>query len=290
MTFSLPQILGGFLAPAVMVAILAGLAWKFSADARWTFGPLIAVAFGITYSVVEPNVVYLPFYFAIIAGILTLADSLAKPPIWLRLLVLVILWRIAVRLMLGRQSPNSLPASSAEMWIDLSTLITVIWFLLFENLADRASGITAPLLLMLMSGAGAIVLALGWHIQSSGALAGSLALISMAGVVLAAISRRVSFSRGFAQMIVAILQLLLVHGYFYTDDTLTGAQQLLAALLLATPLLALIGDIPVMRTRRSASRLAIRLIPAILLLSLICAATARDFFRAEQTSGPAQDE
>jgi hypothetical protein len=61
-------------------------------------------------------------------------------------------------------------------------------------------------------------------------------------------------------------------------------------LLLATPLLALIGDIPVMRTRRSASRLAIRLIPAILLLSLICAATARDFFRAEQTSGPAQDE
>jgi hypothetical protein len=192
--------------------------------------------------------------------------------------------------MLGRQSPNSLPASSAEMWIDLSTLITVIWFLLFENLADRASGITAPLLLMLMSGAGAIVLALGWHIQSSGALAGSLALISMAGVVLAAISRRVSFSRGFAQMIVAILQLLLVHGYFYTDDTLTGAQQLLAALLLATPLLALIGDIPVMRTRRSASRLAIRLIPAILLLSLICAATARDFFRAEQTSGPAQDE
>jgi hypothetical protein len=45
-----------------------------------------------------------------------------------------------------------------------------------------------------------------------------------------------------------------------------------------------------MRTRRSASRLAIRLIPAILLLSLICAATARDFFRAEQTSGPAQDE
>ncbi len=38
-------------------------------------------------------------------------------------------------------------------------------------------------------------------------------------------------------MIVVILQLLLVHGYFYTDDNLTDTQQVWIALLLATPLL-----------------------------------------------------
>jgi len=48
-----------------------------------------------------------------------------------------------------------------------------------------------------MSGASAIVLALGWHIQSSGSLAGVLALICVAGVVTSIISRRAIFSRGF---------------------------------------------------------------------------------------------
>ena len=91
-------------------------------------------------------------------------------------------------------------------------------------------------------------------------------------------------------MIVVILQLLLVHGYFYTDDNLTDTQQLLAALLLATPLLALFGDIPALRSRRNTLRLAVRLGPAILLLALISAATVRDFIRADQTTGATQDE
>jgi hypothetical protein len=298
MSFTLPQILGGFLAPAVLIALVAGFAWRLAADARWIFGPLVALAFCIAYAVVEShigwpptaNVLYLPFFFAIVTGVLTLVDSLFRPPLWLRVLVLVILWRIAIRLMLMRQIPNALTASSAEMWIDLSTLITAIWFVLFEHLADRAPGITAPLLLFGMSGVSAIVLALGWHIQSSGALAGVLALISLAGVATSLISHRASFSRGFAQMIVVILQLLLVHGYFYTDDNLTDVQQIWTALLLAAPLLALLGDIPALRGRRSALRLALRLAPAMILLAVICAATVRDFVRADQTAGATQDE
>jgi hypothetical protein len=298
MSFTLPQILGGFFAPAVLVALVAGLAFRLAADARWIFGPLVAVAFCIAYCVVQSgvgwppnaNVLYLPFYFTIVAGVLTLADSLFKPPIWLRVLILVILWRITVRLMLIHQIPNALSASNAEMWIDLSTLVTAVWFILFEGLADRAPGITTPLLLFGMSGASAIVLALGWHIQSSGSLAGVLALICVAGVVTSIISRRAIFSRGFTQMIVVILQLLLVHGYFYTDDNLTNAQQLLAALLLAAPFLALLGDIPRLKPRRSIPRLAVRLGPAIFLLALISAATVRDFIRADQTAGAAQEE
>ena len=141
---------------------------------------------------------------------------------------------------------------------------------------------------MAMSGVSAIVLALGWHIQSSAALAGVLALICVAGAVAGVISRRASFSRGFAQMIVVILQLLLVHGYFYTDDNLTDAQQVWIALLLAAPLLALLGDIPALRGRRPALRLAIRLGPAFLLLAIISAATVRDFVRADQTAGAAR--
>jgi hypothetical protein len=91
-------------------------------------------------------------------------------------------------------------------------------------------------------------------------------------------------------MIVVILQLLLVHGYFYTDDNLTNAQQILAALLLAAPFLALLGDLPALKPRRNLPRLFLRLGPAILLLTLIAAATVRDFVRADQTAAPAQEE
>ena len=76
MPFTPMQILGGFVTPAVLLALLAGLAWRLAADARWIFGPLIAIAFAIAYRVVEPkigwpptaNVIYLLFYFAIDRG------------------------------------------------------------------------------------------------------------------------------------------------------------------------------------------------------------------------------
>jgi hypothetical protein len=296
-TFTLLQILGAFVAPALLVALIAGLAWKYSSDARWIFGPLITGAFALSYASIElkigwppnANVVYLPFYFAIAAGVLTLADSLAKPPIWLRILILLFLWRIAANLILVHLVPHSLSAAKAEMWADLSAAITAAWFIAFEVLANRAPGITTPLLLAAMSFAGAIVLALGWHIQSSGAMAVALALISLAGVVLVAVCRGLSFSRGFAQMIVIILQLLLLHGYFYTDDNLTHMQQLWIALLLAAPLLALI-EIPALQTRRTAVRLAVRLGPAIILLAIVCAATARDFIRADQAAAAMGEE
>jgi hypothetical protein len=139
MSFTLPQILCGFFAPAILVALVAGVAFRLAADARWIFGPLVAIAFCIAYAVVQSgvgwppnvNVLCLQFYFAIVAGVLTLADSIFHPPLWLRVLILAILWRIAIRLMLIHQVPNTISAPSAEMWIDLSTLVTVVWFIVF---------------------------------------------------------------------------------------------------------------------------------------------------------------
>jgi hypothetical protein len=80
------------------------------------------------------------------------------------------------------------------------------------------------------------------------------------------------------------LQLVLVHGYFYTDDELTGRQQAWIALLLASPLLAYVGEMAVFR-RRPGWRLAARLAPATIVLAAVCAATVRDYLHAEQISG-----
>ena len=287
MPYTPMQILGGLVLPAALMGLLAALAWRLLADARWVFGPLVGAAFAIAYCNLEPkvgwppnaNVLYLLFYFALAAGILAAADALFRPPFWLRIVVLVILWRLAVRLLLIRQVPSLISPSAMEMWIDLSTLVTLIWWLAIEGLAERAPGSAVPLLLTAMAGASAIVLALGWHILTSGALAGALAMLCITAAVLGACGGRISFSRGFAQASVLILQLVLVHGYFYTDDELTGRQQAWIALLLASPLLAFVGDLPIFR-RRPAWRLAARLVPAMIVLAAVCAATAWDYLHA----------
>ena len=292
MPYTPMQILGGLVLPAALVGVAAALAWRLWADARWVFGPLVGIAFALAYWNLEPrvgwppnaNVLYLLFYFALAAGILAALDALFFPRFWLRILILVILWRLAVRLLLVPQVPSLISPSGMEMWIDVSTLVTVIWWLAFEGLAQRAPGVAVPLLLGAVAGASAIVLALGWHILTSGALAGALAMLCLAAAVLGACSRRISFSRGFAQTIVLILQVVLVHGYFYTDDELTGRQQAWIALLLASPLLAYVGEMAVFR-RRPGWRLAARLAPATIVLAAVCAATVRDYLHAEQISG-----
>ena len=297
MPYTPMQMLCGLVLPAALVGLAAALAWRLFADARWVFGPLVGAAFGIAYWNLEPkigwppnaNVLYLLFYFALVAGVLAKADALFRPTWWLRMLVLVVLWRIAVRLLLIRQVPSSISASGMEMWIDVSTLVTLIWWLAFEGLAERCPGVAVPLLLGATAGASAIVLTLGWHIISSGALAGALAMMCIAGAVLGACSSRISFSRGFAQTIALILQLILVHGYFYTDDELTGRQQVWIALLLGSPLLAFLGEIAFLRRQRPIWRLAARLAPALIVLAAVCAATMRDYVHAQESAGEMQD-
>jgi len=298
MVFSIAQILGGLIAPAIAVALLAAIGWKFLRDARWLFGPLIAAAFCAAYLAVEvhigwpptANVTYLLFYFTLAAGVLTLIDSLARPPLWLRVIILALLWRIAAGLIILRLIPSSISPAAAELWIDFSTLSAIAWFLIFEHLSQRAPGITAPLFLTILSISCAVFLALGLHIQSSGVLAGDLALVCICAVVLSLLVRRTEFSRGFAQMIVVILQLLLFHGYFYTDDNLSAPQQIRAGLLLAAPLLCLMGDVPAIRHHRSALlRLAVRLLPAMIVLTAISALTAKDFFHAEQATAAEEE-
>lgn len=299
------QILAGILLPAVLLGLGIALAWRpwsqhagVGADARWIFAPLAAIGFAVAYWNFEPrpawpptaNVIYLLFYFAAALGILGLMDAIFKPPLWLRALALVLLWPMAVRLFLLPLTPQTSSGPTAELWINALTVIAAMWWLIFEHLAERSPGVATPLVLTAIAGASAILLALGWHIQSSGAMAGALTAMSIAALVLAACSSRISFSRGFAQTIVLLLQLVLIHGYFYTDDTLTVWQQISAGLLVASPLLVFTGDLPFLRRQRPVWRLAARVIPVLIILGIVCAATVRDYARAERVQAAMQDE
>ena len=297
------QMLAGMVLPAVILGLAILPTWqpwnrRATADARWIFAPLVGLGFCIGYWNFElklgwppgANVLFLLFYSAVPIAILGLLDSLLKPPLWLRAIMLLILWRILVRLLLLPQIPRQISESSAELWIDALSLMALVWWLTFEHLADRSPGVATPLILAALAGASAILLAMGWHIQASAAMAATLLAMSIAAMVLAAWNARISFSRGFAQTIALLLQLVLIHGYFYTDDTLTHWQQIWAGLLLASPLLAFTGDLPIFRGRHPAWRLTARAIPVLIALGIVCAATVRDFVQADQAQPTMQDE
>ncbi|HEX4056391.1 MAG TPA: hypothetical protein VHX86_19185 [Tepidisphaeraceae bacterium] len=300
MPFTHAQFLIGIVLPAALIGLDILLMWspRIGGYARWSSAPLVAIGFGIAYWIFEPklgwppnaNVIYLLFYFAAALGILGLIDAIFKPPAFLRLMVLMLLWPLAVQLLLGPLNVSAMDGLRGQLWITGSMLIAAVWALTFEYLSERSPGITAPLLLAAMAAASSILLAMGWHIQSSGALAGALAAMSVAALVVGGWSSRISFSHGSAQTIVLLLLLVLVHGYFYTGDTLTNWQQLWIGLLLVSPLLVFIGDLAVMRRQRPIWRLAARVIPVLIVLSIVCAATIRDYVHAEQAQATMQDE
>jgi hypothetical protein len=297
MPFTVLQILCGIVLPATLVVVFGGLAVKFAKDGRWIFGPTLAIGFGLAYFNLEPNpgwppganVVYLLFYLPMVLGVLALVDALLRPPNWARIVVLAILWRMGVRLFLARQVPETLSATSAEMWVDLSTLVAIVWWYAFETMAEWWPGVTVPLLLAPISAASALVLALGWHIQNSGALAGAVMAMCCGGIVLGAFSSRNLFARGFAQMVVLVLQLLLVHGYFYTDDTLAGRQELILTILSFSPLLAFAAATPMVRTRSRCWQIVLRLVLVFAALGIVSGMTIHDYVLAEQSSSVGEE-
>jgi hypothetical protein len=295
--------LAGIVLPAVLLALAMLLAWRpwnrrASNDARWIFGPMVGLGFCIAYFNFElklgwppnANVLYLLFYFAIPLALWGLLDGLFKPPMWLRAVLLLLIWRMFVRLLLLPQVPREMSGAAGELWVDAISLIALIWWLTFEHLAERSPGVMTPMVLAAISVASAVVLALGWHIQASGVMAGTLVAMSVAAMVLAIWNGRISFSHGFGETTSLFLLLLLIHGYFYTDDALTNQQQIWAGLLLASPLLAFVGDLPVFRKRHPAIRLAARMIPVLIVLGIVCGQTVRDYLQADQAQPTIQDE
>jgi len=102
------------------------------------------------------------------------------------------------------------------------------------------------------------------HIQSSGALAGALVGLSIAASVLGLWNSRIAcFPAGFAQTVVLILQLALIHGYFYT--TTTGPPPANPRWAASGDAAAGVhGDLPPLRRLRPSLRLIARAIPVIL--------------------------
>jgi hypothetical protein len=233
--------------------------------------------------------VLLVFYFAIAFGVLGFFEGLLRPPMWLAALLLMVLWRLMVRAIIAPQVPRLIPQFNAEAWIDAATAAALLWWLAMQQLARSAPGATTPIVLAILCAGWAVVL-VTWHIIRSGELAGTLAVMCAAAAVVSIWRPRITLATGGASVVVLVLLCVIVHAYFYTDDTFSLRQQVGTAVLLASPLLALAGDLPGIRGARPGWRLAARLVPLILAVGLVAGLSVRDYANADAADAAMQDE
>jgi hypothetical protein len=291
---SAPQIILGFLLPAVLVGLVLLACRVFPAGApalivRSLLSPAVIFGFSLAFFEFEPklsqsiggNVIDWLLYIPLLMGFLGLLDGLLHPPLWLRAIVLLLLWHVVARLILLPQIPSYLTESAASIWIDAASFVALMWFLGFESLAVRVTGFAVPAVLAILSAGAAILLGMTWHIQSSGQLAGALAIICFGALVASRFVRNIHLS-GFAGTIALLLQLLIFHGYFYTNDTLTTAQQTWTGLYLASPALIFFADLPPIQRLRPSWRLVIRIAPLAMLIAIFAGIAVRDYLKPDQ--------
>jgi hypothetical protein len=292
-------ILLGFLVPALATAFGLAAAWRVwdksaTVDGRWIGGPLFGLAFGMAFWNLRARPHFPPgtgdviewvFYLAVGLGILGFLDALLRPPVWLRAIGLLILWRLVIRVMLWPLIPGSLILW--EEWIDFLGLAAIAWWWSLETVTRESPGLAGPLLLLILS-IGAAAILTSWHIVGSATAAAGAAAICVAATAAAAWRGRISLERGAATAIALPLLALLIHGYFFTSDTLTPGQQFFAGLVLISPMLALAGDLPFAVKCRPLWRLAIRLLPVILAVGAAAAWSLHQYAQADQAQQ--QDE
>jgi hypothetical protein len=296
----------GFVLPGLVVAAALAVGWQVwrkegKLDGRWVNGPAIAGAFALAFWDLQPNkpwpagaavranVENWIFYFAIIVAALSLMEGLGRPRRRLGAIILVILWHMAAQTLLNPLIPRTVLPKIAELWIDGAVLTVLVWWLTMQSLAQRIAGITVPLVMGIVTGGTAVTL-LSWHLIGAAMLAGVIGVFCAVVFILAAWRRRVSLSHGGVTAMVASLQLLVVYGYFYSPDTFGADQNVRTGLLMASPLLAFVGDLPGVRRWRPGWRLASRVIPLLILVGIVVGFNVRAYLADAAAQASQMDE
>jgi hypothetical protein len=293
----------GFALPAIGVAvglILAWRAWRRAdrLDGRWISGLLIGGGFALAFPWLEQghpawppgadNAACWCFYFAIALGLLGFLQDVLRPPAWLGAIILLLLWRLAMRAILAPEVPGLLSNVALETWTDAASVAALLLWLAMQQLAANAPGPTTPIVLGIWC-AGWAVMLVTWHIIHSGELAGTLALMCAAAAAIGIWRRRISLAGGGITAVVLLLLCLIVHAYFYSDDAFSTGQQWRTVILLLAAPAAFAGDLPVIRRARPGWRLAARVAVVLLAVGIVAGISVAQF-AAAQAANQAADE
>jgi hypothetical protein len=292
------DILIDFVLPALIVAAGMGLAW-WRGDGRWMGGVAVSAAFAVAYIAIggKPrwppgtgDASYWLIWFTVPTAMVGLIDALLLRRLrswqWLRAALPYFLALVAINLLVGPLTRG--PAGIHVNAYALSSAF-IIWFVAWETLAEKNSGPTVPILMVLTLAATGLLLVLSANVKpSQGVVAMTGTAVVAAG--LAWLNPKLTLDRGaiLAWSVPLLGLLAFVHYYSYTEPPFGSV-----AMILCTPVVALVGELPAARRWSPVRRWTLRLVPVVLVLGAAVGLSVRQYFQAEapavQQSGP-QDE
>lgn len=254
------DILLGIVLPAVFSGLLFVIAWRpwnrtSTADGRWagpvTLGGAFVWAYwrlaGISGFPLQSQSQWIVY--AMIAAVgFGVVDALVRPPLWIRLPIVLAVMAATIWLLICKLVPGSFTPAQARLWTAALAVASSLWWLSMETLAERAPGVTMPFVLLPFAVGCAAVTAMVDGVVTQPMVAGAVAAaLGMAAAVALWSRGRFSLVRGGVFAAAVALLGLLIFGFFWAPDDPTPKTMAAHAMLFLAPLLAWIGFVPGVR-------------------------------------------
>ena len=275
-----PEILFDYVLPSLIVGV--GLAL----NRAWLTGLAVAIAWivaacGIGGTPHWPpgsgDASYWLVWVSVPIAVLALLDALLKPPIWLRLPALLVLFGGCEALLLRPLAAH--PPSLAGVWLIAIAAGAGLWWTSIEVCAQRFSGGFSGALVALQFAGAAAVLGISNDIKPSQECVALMGTALAAAMATGLWRRRLPLARGPALVWAVPLAgtFIVVHFYYYTEPPAAAV-----GLVLVSPILAFIADLPLLRRQGRRWQATIRLAAMLLAIGAAAGLSARQAAAANQ--------
>jgi hypothetical protein len=199
------------------------------------------------------------YYLAVLVTVLAVLDAVVRWPNWLRQEAALVTSACAVGFLFrSLLRGETWPAWESAWRVVVMTVILHAAWTSSELLVSRLPRLAGPLVLFVFAaGAGGVIMFSGSLVY--GRLAGAIAAATLAGVLVAFMTRDFSLARGGVTVTVPVVVALLFLGHHYVDPGLTPANGVLLLSALALPWLA---ELPIVAKRPAWVRTWVALILA----------------------------
>lgn len=295
MTVERFEIIYGLVLPAVLAALLSLPALFFRRDGRackktlWLhlgLGIPFVIGFGGLFGVPRlPVAESWQWLFYIVAGITVLGvvDSLWPAPMWARAAVVLLVTEACAWLLLWPLVRNDWADGHPLLWIEAFSLALFFSWVGLNALGDRISGTQFSFALLPPAVAVSLVAMLSGY-RTIGPM-GGIPFACIAAMLPIVWLASVSYTRGPVLLWIVICYGLLTVGYFFANVTTTNG-----LLLLVSPQMAWIGELPAIRRLKPVPRGMLRVaavaLPAFVAVGLAGVSFARQM--NEENGGMSQ--
>lgn len=259
--FTTADILLGFVVPACVTSLILLLAWRSwrrgrAPDGRWVGALAIGAGYSIAYARFVGDFHFPPVdvdnwivYFLLPAALIGVLGCWFRPGPTAWIITILLLCAALVWLLLRPLIGSEISAAGAIVRIAALSIAMTVWWVILNEHARRGPRLLAPVIALLVSAGSAAILGDSGLAQRGGMTCAAMTVLLVGVLVIATITRHFTLAGGATLAITIVLFGTMTYGYFYIYPEPTRRLTTAMGLVAASPLLALLGWLPVLRRR-----------------------------------------